>query len=719
MRKFFFFLLFGLSTFYAKAQTYQGFLTDNYSGVNSVIANPANATDSRFKTDINLIGVSVFGGNDYYGVNILDAIKDDYDFDLEAKKSPSEDNNAEFNIDVMGPSFMFNLNEKSSLAVFTRGRSFFNMNEVNGVTIDEIDNDESDDFFVNEGDFNTFAQAWGELGVTYARVLYNADEHFVKGGLTLKYLQGGGSAYATGRNVTVDYDADGAGPETGSITSTGQLTYGRFANLDNDDYDYEMPDASGFGADLGFVYEWRPNYDDHVSTNADGKTYVRKDKNKYKLKLGLSITDIGAINYKEGQEDIYDVTAADVNENDFDDADDIDSFLSNNYTKISSRTGYKTYLPTALHFNADWSFTSKFYLNLNTDVSLVAKDKLNASHIANVVSLAPRFETKWFSFYLPLSVVQYNGFQMGAGLRAGPVYLGSGSVISALTGDNSKGADVYAGIKIPVYQGKTRDKDGDGVIDKLDGCPKEAGPVENNGCPWGDTDADGVLDNEDACPDVAGPVENKGCPWGDADADGVLDNEDGCPNEAGPVENQGCPYKDTDGDGVLDKDDKCVDLPGVPENNGCPLDTDGDGVYDTDDNCPETFGTVANSGCPEVTEAVQKALNNYAKTILFETGKTSIKPVSETVLNDIVAILNEYPNAKFSIEGHTDSVGSEANNMKLSEGRASSVMTYLIEKGVSSSRLTAKGFGETMPKDDNATKEGRANNRRVEINLVK
>lgn len=206
-----------LGSFGAKAQSYVGFLTDNYSGVNSVIANPANITDSRFKTDINIVGVSAFAGNDYYGVNLLDALKDDYDFDLDAKKSPSTDNNAAINLDVMGgPAFMFNLTETSSLAIFTRARSMVNVTEINGETIDNVDDDTTDDFVVNEGDFTTFAQAWAEVGVTYARVLMNKEEHFLKGGLTVKYLQGGGTAYAYGKNVTVDYDADGTNPTTGS-----------------------------------------------------------------------------------------------------------------------------------------------------------------------------------------------------------------------------------------------------------------------------------------------------------------------------------------------------------------------------------------------------------------------------------------------------------------------------------------------------------------------
>ena len=116
------------------------------------------------------------------------------------------------------------------------------------------------------------------------------------------------------------------------------------------------------------------------------------------------------------------------------------------------------------------------------------------------------------------------------------------------------------------------------------------------------------------------------------------------------------------------------------ENNGCPWpDTDSDGVLDKDDNCPDVAGTVANNGCPEVTEEVQKTLNEYAKTILFNSGKATIKIESTNVLVDIIKILNEYPNAKFTVEGHTDSIGSVPSNQKLSEERALSVKNFLVE----------------------------------------
>ncbi|HUH46201.1 MAG TPA: DUF5723 family protein, partial [Arenibacter sp.] len=352
----------------------------------------------------------------------------------------------------------------------------------------------------------------------------------------------------------------------------------------------------------------------------------------YKLKFGLSLTDLGSLNYKKGIENGYDITNS-ISEDDFNDIEGFEERLNNLYTRIRSGNSVKSVMPTALHLNADWNINNRFYVNLNSDFSLVSKSGINTNSIADMVSLTPRFESKWFSFYSPISYMETLGFQWGAGLRAGPLYIGSGSVLSVLTGKETKGADVYAGLKIPIYQSSPKDRDGDGVLDKADGCPDTAGPAENHGCPW----------------------------------------------------------PDTDGDGVLDKDD----------------------------NCPTVPGTVTNKGCPEVTEAVQKTLNAYAKTILFNSGKATIKVESTNVLIDIIKILNEYPHAKFSIEGHTDSIGSEQSNQKLSEERALSVKNFLIEKGIDGTRLKSIGYGESKPIASNMYNPGRAENRRVEINLVK
>jgi outer membrane protein OmpA-like peptidoglycan-associated protein len=259
-----------------------------------------------------------------------------------------------------------------------------------------------------------------------------------------------------------------------------------------------------------------------------------------------------------------------------------------------------------------------------------------------------------------------------------------------------------------------KDTDGDGIYDSQDACPEVAGLEAFNGCP--DSDNDGIEDSKDDCPNERGLAEFNGCP--DTDGDGVMDKDDKCPTVAGLKDLMGCP--DADGDGIADADDKCPNQAGPAANNGCPWpDTDGDGVLDKDDKCPNQAGTVANNGCPEVSEEAQKELNAYAKTILFDTGKSTIKSESAKVLADIVEILNKYPESRFMVEGHTDSSGSDALNMRLSKERAAAVKDYLISNGINLSRLESEGFGETKPISTNSTRDGRAQNRRVEINLIK
>jgi len=268
-----------------------------------------------------------------------------------------------------------------------------------------------------------------------------------------------------------------------------------------------------------------------------------------------------------------------------------------------------------------------------------------------------------------------------------------------------------------VFKFGGKDTDGDGVYDKDDACPEVAGLKEFNGCP--DTDGDGIKDSDDACPEVAGLAALNGCP--DADGDGIADKDDACPTEKGTKANNGCP--DADGDGVVDGKDKCPNEAGPAANNGCPWpDTDGDGVLDKDDKCPNEAGVASNNGCPEVVikeEAVKK-LNEFARAIYFNSGKTSFRTGVTGKLDLIAGIMKEYPKANFSIQGHTDSSGSNTLNQRLSEKRAKAVLDYLITKGgIDSKRLTSAGFGEDYPIADNKTRAGRAENRRVEIKLVK
>lgn len=268
-----------------------------------------------------------------------------------------------------------------------------------------------------------------------------------------------------------------------------------------------------------------------------------------------------------------------------------------------------------------------------------------------------------------------------------------------------------------VFKFGGKDTDGDGIYDKEDACPEVAGLKEFNGCP--DTDGDGIKDSDDACPEVAGLAALNGCP--DADGDGIADKDDACPNEAGTKAMNGCP--DADGDGVADNQDKCPNQAGPAANGGCPWpDTDGDGVLDKDDKCPKEAGVASNNGCPEViiTKEAEKKLNDFARAIYFNSGRSSFRPGVTGKLDLIAAIMKEYPKANFSIQGHTDSQGRAATNKRLSERRAKAVLDYLVAKaGIPGNRLTSAGFGEDYPIADNKTRAGRAQNRRVEIKLVK
>jgi OmpA-OmpF porin, OOP family len=257
------------------------------------------------------------------------------------------------------------------------------------------------------------------------------------------------------------------------------------------------------------------------------------------------------------------------------------------------------------------------------------------------------------------------------------------------------------------------DTDGDGILDLDDACPTVPGIAEFNGCP--DTDGDGIPDSSDECPEVKGIVEFNGCP--DTDGDGIPDIKDACPEVPGIAKYGGCPDPDRDGDGIINEKDKCPDVAGAFSAEGCP-DRDGDGVQDSEDKCPDVAGPASNKGCPVVNEEAKKKLAFAARNIQFETGKSTIKPTSYKILDEVASILKEYDYYDVNVDGHTDNVGKPDANLKLSQDRAASAVAYLISKGIPASRLVAKGYGDTQPTADNKTAAGRAQNRRVEFNLL-
>jgi len=234
-----------------------------------------------------------------------------------------------------------------------------------------------------------------------------------------------------------------------------------------------------------------------------------------------------------------------------------------------------------------------------------------------------------------------------------------------------------------------------------------------------DTDFDGIKNRKDKCPDVFGPIENNGCPWLDKDKDSITDNIDKCPDVFGPIENKGCPWPDTDNDSITDNIDKCPDLPGTREDGGCPAkDTDHDGLPDKIDNCPKTFGEKTNDGCPIITENQKVIINAAINNLEFEYNSFNINKESDKTLNALAALLEEKPDLKLKISGHTDNNGSEEYNLKLSMMRSESVKDYLVKKGINATRFTLEFFGESKPLESNESSHGKEKNRRVEMKFM-
>jgi outer membrane protein OmpA-like peptidoglycan-associated protein len=184
----------------------------------------------------------------------------------------------------------------------------------------------------------------------------------------------------------------------------------------------------------------------------------------------------------------------------------------------------------------------------------------------------------------------------------------------------------------------------------------------------------------------------------DGDEDGILDKDDDCPTEVEDLDafedEDGCPEEDNDQDGIPDEKDECPDL---PEEEG------GDG-----------------DGCPSKTyvKIVGGEMQIFGK-VQFKTGASEFDPKSDSLLDQIAAAMRANPQVKrVRVEGHTDDIGGEALNQRLSEERAASVRKALISRDVDGDRLESKGFGESRPAAPNLSAAGRAKNRRVEFIIV-
>ena len=247
----------------------------------------------------------------------------------------------------------------------------------------------------------------------------------------------------------------------------------------------------------------------------------------------------------------------------------------------------------------------------------------------------------------------------------------------------------------------------------------------------GDRDGDRILDPDDACPDDPedhdGVEDTDGCPEDqDTDGDGLTDANDGCPIEAedadGYHDEDGCPEPDDDLDGILDGSDRCPrdpeDLDGFEDTDGCSeVDNDGDGFQDVQDRCPNEPGIQEEQGCPRVYQDVEVTSEGIVirQQIFFQTNRAVIRDVSFPILDTVARVMQDFPDITIEVQGHTDSRGRDAGADEVLAHRVGALLREGHVVRVAAERLTARGYGETVPIESNATDEGRATNRRVEF----
>jgi outer membrane protein OmpA-like peptidoglycan-associated protein len=302
------------------------------------------------------------------------------------------------------------------------------------------------------------------------------------------------------------------------------------------------------------------------------------------------------------------------------------------------------------------------------------------------------------------------GIAGGRGLTSAA---GSPEIRGVLALSFSPGAPELKPIHPPPPPKIDGDPDGDGLLDSVDKCDNEAEDKDmfedDDGCPDPDNDGDKVVDAQDKCPldreDIDGFQDLDGCPDKDNDEDGVSDDKDMCPNEAedrdGFKDIDGCPEPDNDRDGILDGADKCPDKPETINGKA-----DGDGCPDAGDS-----SVVLSPDRLEILDSIQ-----------FIGATAKISRASFNVLGQIAATLRAHPEIiRLRVTAHvhptSDLDRDVAKDQDLSDKRAQAVRDWLVQWGIASGRVEARGFGGSKPLV-NDRKKGALINNRVELIIL-
>ncbi len=455
MKPFLCFSLFSLLLLSAHAQSFTGYSSGNYTGVNGVFFNPAYAANSRFRWDFNLVQINASVSNDVASYKLSTITQSLDNKEITNKLYGSRNANAQANVDILGPSLLFNINSKTAFAFTTRYRVLGNLRNIDGSLLQAIKGEDAPAAYnITNNNMQVAVSGWMEAGVTWANVLVDKNKHYLKGGISVKYLGGIANAAVSTHNLNSAVNLDGSKENYYAANASGDVNL-QFAGASTGNFsgkDLFKFDGSGAGIDLGVSYEFRPDKEHYKS--ADG-SYDRS-ANVYKLRASLALLDAGSIKFTKDPQRSGAYTVGITGSNQFNlDAlnTEIDS-LSNTFAanpalftlKEGSSNTYKVSLPTALMAELDYHFAKGFYINLATHLSLAKDNDVYKMRSLNNVVVTPRLETPAFGVYLPMQINNLSGFNAGACLRLGPLVIGSSNLLTALGG--SKMVDIYFGMRL-------------------------------------------------------------------------------------------------------------------------------------------------------------------------------------------------------------------------------------------------------------------------------
>lgn len=462
---------------YAQAQSFAGYHNSHYAGIYGVLTNPASAAGSRYKWDVNIVGVDVRAGNTYARIpksnifNHPDKWVRDRDYFLDTSSS-----NRQYGWaigEVMMPSVLYSIDEKQSVAFTWRVRGIANAGNVETVIANFFGIDYPNPRYVGRNfsiDYaSVFFHTWNELGFSYSRVIKDNVTSRWKAGITVKYLSGIAAGYGVAEDATFIMNN-----RRNAAIGGGTLKSGYNEQLDN----WEKPDIRnlklfenpGIGVDLGVIYEWRPDGDGFGGYDSDS---WNPDADQYTLRLGASVTDIGGIFYKKAAVNAdLDLTTESINPDSlkYRNKEGWQRYyrrVIQNFTPIPTYDGFFMATPTALHLMGDYNIDGRFFLNANAVIGLfTGQSDVSKNYMITQLQVTPRFDSKHLGAYLPLVLNRFGQFDAGVGFRAGPLIIGSSSILSNLVRSEINRADAFVALRVVPISFKRKEGGGGGLFRK-------------------------------------------------------------------------------------------------------------------------------------------------------------------------------------------------------------------------------------------------------------